>query len=1014
MSGERAVAPKAPRTTRSHAIPMFIAPTTVVPRGAETGGRRALKAMASLVLVLVCAVALLPAQAAQPRHQFDIRRQPLDAALVEFSRQTGYRVARLTNPEAPLVAVGPVRGTFEAGEALGMLLQGTGYTYSFVNDSMIAIRERNDSAGDFQGPIVGVAASQSSLGGVVSGPARDALGAAEPLSANEASAAPLSVVVVTARKREESLQEIPLSVSAFSSEDIRDADLRDLEDVSLLTPGFRFDKMGNQEPGRYNTRLKFRGLSTSQFSPSFATGALFIDGIYVLNGGMSLSLMDIERIEVIKGPQAAYFGRNTFGGAVNLVTRDPNMEDFAAAAQLRTTSRSNNEMSAIVEGPIVPGVLSASLSARHYDKGGHFTATNGDRTGNEKTTSYNSVVSWQASDKLSLKLRYTYSEDDDGPPSQAFLSGKAFDTCTGTTIETAQGTIFPRNYICGRVPYTTGTPGQPGSGEMSSNTRLPVGFAVLGQRFDLDELLTDPSLNPLSKVPNIDRVGLIRETERLSLFVTHGFDNDHSIDFAYGRNEQRANWIRDFDLTDRLGWFSRDPQYMKDESYELRLASPSDQRLRWLIGYNYYEQDFISAGGGGDVILSCFATIQAPPSNNYPADCVGGMPGVRNVWLHNRLNNADHAEVKGIFGSIDFDITDSLTASIEGRWQQDELTKGGGVVRVGAPILKKSFDDFLPRAILRWQPTSRTNIWLSASTGQIAGDFNTDFINADDRERAQYLWQDARIRESLDAETLDAWEIGWKQTFRDGRGWFNVALYHYTWENIKGRSSFSINETCRATDVVTLAECDPANGIRVGDPQQLPGLDGGLVPLFSQRSTLLPGNATIKGMELESRFRFNDHLVGYIGASYIDSKYDDYSFNRIEQPGYTQMAGNSTPRQPRWSGTASMTRNMSLFRKPAYLRGDIFYTGSNYVDEANLAYIDDYYLVNVRLGMDLNSNWSLEFFSTNLLDKKAWQIGARWSDFSLPSQLPTVTAFNGVAVAPLDRREVGLRVNYVH
>ena len=970
-----------------------------------------MKAIVSLVLALLWAVASSPAQAVESRHQFDIQRQSLDAALLEFSRQTGYRVARLTDSDAPLVVVGPVRGRFELGEALGMLLDGTEYTYSFVTKKMITIRRRDASSGDSEGSSGDRATSQSFPNAAASGLARDAPAAP---ALTETPTAQMNEVVVTARKRQEALQAIPLSVAAFSSEDILDADLSDLEEVSLLTPGFRFDNMGHQEPGRYNSRLKFRGLTTSQFSPSFATGALFIDGIYVLNGGMSLSLMDIERIEVIKGPQAAYFGRNTFGGAVNLVTRDPNMEEFAAAAKLRTTTRANNEISALVEGPIVPETLSASLSVRHYDKSGHFRATNADRTGNEKTVSYNSVVSWQPSDNLFFKLRYAHSEDNDGPPSQAFLSGKAFDTCTGTAIQTAQGTIFPGNYICGRVPYTRGTPGRPGSGEISSNTRLPLGFPVLGQRFDLDELLTDPSLTPLAKVPNIDRVGMIRRTERVSLFGRHEFDNDHVIDFAFGRNEQRANWIRDFDLTDRLGWFSRDPQYMKDESYELRLTSPSDQRLRWLMGYNYYEQNFFSSGSGGDAIYSCYATIQEPPSNNYPDDCVGGVPGVRNVWMRNRLNNSDHAEVEGVFGSIDFDITSSLTASIEGRWQDDELTKGGGIVAVGEPILKRSFDDFLPRVILRWTPTSRTNLWFSASRGQLPGDFNTDFINADERERAQYLQQDARIGESLGAETLDALELGWKQTFQDGEGQFNVALYHYTWKNIKGRSSFSINETCRAADVGVLAECDPANGIREGMPKQFPGLDGELVPLFNPRSTLLPGDATIKGIELETRFQLSENAAGYLAASYIDSKYDDYSFNRIEQPGYTQMAGNSTPRQPKWSGTASMTWNMSVFGEPAYLRGDVFYTGRNYADEANLAYIDDYYLLNVRIGVDLNRSWSLEFFSTNLLDKKAWQIGARYADFSLPSQLPTVSAFNGVVVAPLDRREFGLRVNYAH
>ena len=76
---------------------------------------------------------------------------------------------------------------------------------------------------------------------------------------------------------------------------------------------------------------------------------------------------------------------------------------------------------------------------------------------------------------------------------------------------------------------------------------------------------------------------------------------------SYGKNEQEVNWIRDFDLSDRLGWRSRDPQNMDDESWEIRFTSPQDQRLRWLVGYSYYEQEFLASGCGGDAATSCFA-----------------------------------------------------------------------------------------------------------------------------------------------------------------------------------------------------------------------------------------------------------------------------------------------------------------------------------------------------------------------------------------------------------------------
>ena len=85
-----------------------------------------------------------------------------------------------------------------------------------------------------------------------------------------------------------------------------------------------------------------------------------------------------------------------------------------------------------------------------------------------------------------------------------------------------------------------------------------------------------------------------RETERFTIAAGYEFDSGYSIDASYGKNEQEANWIRDFDLSDRLGWWSRDPQKMEDESWEIRIASPQDQRLRWLVGYSYYEQEFLS------------------------------------------------------------------------------------------------------------------------------------------------------------------------------------------------------------------------------------------------------------------------------------------------------------------------------------------------------------------------------------------------------------------------------------
>jgi len=824
-------------------------------------------------------------------------------------------------------------------------------------------------------------------------------------SAQEQATIGLEEIVVTARKREESLQEVPLSITAFSAEDIFEKDMLNLEDVGLQTPGFQFVNQGNQQPGRYNTQLQFRGLTTAQFSPSFATGALFIDGVYVLNGGTSLTLMDLERVEVIKGPQAAYFGRNTFGGAVNLITRNPSAEEWAGSVRLRATDRATNEFNAFVEGPIVQDRLSVSLGGRFYDKQGHYTASSGDRTGGEETQTLSAVVFYAPTENFDVKLRYSMSEDNDGAPTQAFITGLANDSCTGQPATNPLATSGPRNYVCGEVPYNANPASVTGGSSklISSNTFIDT--AVPWDRSMVGQGLLAKSYPPqIAGLPSIDGIGLKRETERLSVAANWSVAN-HDVGFVYGMNEQDAVWIRDFDLTDRQNWFSRDPQMMEDESWEIRISSPQDQQLRYLAGYSYYEQEFFSAGTGGDAITLCFRFSPAGIANNFPGDCNSSLP------FNNSLVNSDMSEVSGLFFSVDYDITDSITAIVEGRWVEDQLTKGGPLntagLDSGTDSFEESFDDFLPRVILRWTPSESTNLYASYSEGLLAGDFNTFFAQATPYEREQYVSQDPNIADLLPAETLEAVELGLKQSLLDGRAQINVAVYRQEWTNIKGRSSFTIRETCRSIDE---ANCPDAASI--GQPKTSDDGMGNRIPFFNSRNILLPGDAEIQGLEIEVSYLASENLLLQATASFIDSEYTDYEYNFVVPlTGYSQMRGNKTPRQARNTFTASATYSLTLAGYDAYIRGDAFHQGRAYVDEGNLAWLSPYTVANLRAGVSMGQ-WMAEFFIDNMLDEEAWQTGARWTDFSRPTQFASLTRTQGIAVSPLDRREFGLRLEY--
>src|SRR5690606_22150805 len=109
----------------------------------------------------------------------------------------------------------------------------------------------------------------------------------------------LEEVVVSARKRDESVLDVPLSLQAFSSDQMQAAGLNDLESLANFTPNLDFQSMGNVQPGRWSSAVRFRGMDTSITTPTNQTGGFFVDGVNVLGGAASISMADIERVEVI-------------------------------------------------------------------------------------------------------------------------------------------------------------------------------------------------------------------------------------------------------------------------------------------------------------------------------------------------------------------------------------------------------------------------------------------------------------------------------------------------------------------------------------------------------------------------------------------------------------------------------------------------------------------------------------------------------------------------------------------
>lgn len=265
--------------------------------------------------------------------------------------------------------------------------------------------------------------------------AATAIALAAPLGANAqqeqrktAASVLLEEVTVTARKTEESMQDIPIAISAVNSEQIEALKIRSLHDLSIGMPGVVLDDVGTQF-GTAN--YSARGVGMRSSIPSFdpAVG-VFIDGVYMgINNGIMTDTFDLTSIEVLRGPQGTLFGRNTTGGAVLINSRDPSDEfeaRFRAAADGNPNGDGgiNSYWMGSVTGPLTDTVSAKLVGYYNKDEGWFVNEFNGDDSGEVEAKMVRTAVSWAASEKLEMTLRYEYQDvDGDGAQSQSHTNG---------------------------------------------------------------------------------------------------------------------------------------------------------------------------------------------------------------------------------------------------------------------------------------------------------------------------------------------------------------------------------------------------------------------------------------------------------------------------------------------------------------------------------------------------------------------------------------------------------------
>lgn len=804
-------------------------------------------------------------------------------------------------------------------------------------------------------------------------------------------------ITVTARRRDETLQQVPVAISAFTADAIENAQIRGLEDVARSSPGMQFSTQGGQTTGRVDSVIRFRGMHVNSVAPSRQVGSLFLDGIYVLGTAHSIPLDDLERVEVIKGPQSSYFGRNTFGGAINYITKTPSLTESSAKISMSAATYDDFEVSGSFELPVIQDVLSVRAGGRYMKKGGMYRATDGGKLGEESSFLGYASLYARPTDRLTIKLRGYYGQDDDGPAAGGFLAGIDNDTCTGQTIKAPTGaSVNPRNYICGAVPSAfSGKPVMGVGNVIDGNTSLLPPQAALNGTPNI--LITDLVQRPvparIGSVPYLDHMGLRRNLFRVSAAIDYELSDSVIVTAQGALADVDQQNLRDYGPAAFANFYTREARSQRDKSAELRIASQGNSAFSWLIGANYYTQTYVGAANGGDMVALCVDTFN---SVTDPVDfkCSGGM------YLASHDANDDKIETIGLFGAASYNFGDLFALSLEGRYQIDKNTQG--VTR----LLSKTYKSFLPRVIAQFTPSRSTNIYASYSIGVLPGAINQRLVDADAQEKAQYEALFAGAAAFTDQEKLYSYEIGWKQTLFGGRGRFAIAGYYADWDNMKSSVSALINETCRARGTGCRPELGEAN---IGEPARY--ATG--AKFYAGRGLVTAGAAKLYGIEVEAQLSLSREIsIGATGA-FAGSKYKNYQLVQILPiAGFSDVSGNQLPRFPKWSWSANAAFDTPISdTKSAFGRLDVFYTGRSFADEGNLAYCKGFMTANVRGGIK-SGNVRAEVFVRNLTNTDAWATCSRFTDFENPVVFPAITGRQGVVVTPIDKRQIGARFSW--
>ena len=787
--------------------------------------------------------------------------------------------------------------------------------------------------------------------------------AASPIS--NLYAAELEEVVVTARKRTENLQDVPIAITAFTSKTIQQAGIDRPNDFITLMPNVTIVDAANVG----DTQVSIRGIVSTRDAES--TFAYVVDGVLNTNpNSFNEELVDIQQIEVLKGPQGALYGRNAVAGAILVTTNKPG-DELSGSIKVSAGTEGTTRIAGTIGGPISDN-LKGSLSYSHRETDGHFRNA---FTGADDAVDYleddtaRGRLLWDATDNTSFDLKIGYSEVTGGAINfNAAFAIPAFVTNFGspTFNQNVNDLDFTYAFNVGGLNEQETT-----DFSLKMEHSAAIGDITANVTYnDLEESLISDGTSAtfygyeLSAACQADRATL-NSLDRPDLFGD--FFQPFGV-FPPGTEFQGVYGPYTATACDGYQYQERNQE---DVSAEIRISSNQDSRLRWIAGaYATKIEREVVVAYGADQGQGFLRQPYVPPTGPNPTDLL--------FW------DEFDTDVFAVFGQLEYDLSDTTELAFALRYDDEERTVDNQVPNVaasglnlntldpvtgapgpinpglvsnpnGIPSRTRNFSELQPKLTLSWQPTDNINLYGSYGVGFRSGGFNslgsrdllnfwfnTGFGGAGEAVDAQLV-----INDEYDKEVSTNFELGVKSTLLDGRLTLNAAIFN--------------------TEI---------------DDNQFFEFFAGPFGLLRVVTTI--EEAEVQGFEADFNWVATDNISIFGGIGLLDSEIQE---NR-NRP---HSVGNDLPQAPNETANLGvslefpMSGNRSVFARAdwQYVGETWFHTlqgeqtptiwqaffGPGLLQDFSNSQRDSYNTLNLRAGIEAD-NWRLTAYGRNITDER--------------------------------------------